>query len=159
MSNSLEYRMHCHVYSSSTTRPSCCMPNFSQCFQKAFRKITPNQQALFLEHICAITLDIPTVLLIPFSRSLTTLKLCYQPAQPIVSSTYHHCHIPWSRLCHASINLHCKNHLMRCGHIEEASAFKRHFADNKITPNQHALSLELISAITLNIPIVSSDTV
>ena len=30
--------------------------------KKTFRKITPNQHAIFLEHISEITLDIPTVL-------------------------------------------------------------------------------------------------
>jgi len=44
---------------SSTTRPSCCTLNSSQ--HPTFRKITPNQHALFLEHISAITLHILTV--------------------------------------------------------------------------------------------------
>ena len=100
------------------------VPRVKSSSKKTFRKITPNQHAIFLEHISAITLDIPTV---HSDTVQSQFDYFYSSAIDLLNQFY-----PLRTITVTSrdpdfvtpaikAKLRHKNRLMRRGRVEEAS--------------------------------------
>ena len=119
------------------------VPRVKSSSKKTFRKITPNQHAIFLEHISAITLDIPTV---HSDTVQSQFDYFYSSAIDLLNQFY-----PLRTITVTSrdpdfvtpaikAKLRHKNRLMRRGRVEEASTLAQRIGKDVVRHNRSRLS-------------------